>query len=143
MHADEQRCVAALLQEVDVLRPVILDDVFAPAIELVRNEGVEVPLPSGPVAVHHDDLGRSARARASYRCVDLLRVERTTLVVRALLLDAVRLLPLDDSGNTLHVADDEDLHDTVTAAGALHGKLIQRSVRRQTKSQCTTLCDFS
>src|SRR5438445_190617 len=86
VHADEQRCVAALLQEVDVLRPVILDDVFAPAIELVRNEGVEVPLPSGPVAVHHDDLGRSARARASYRCVDLLRVERTTLVVRALLL---------------------------------------------------------
>src|SRR5207248_9766719 len=114
-----------------------------PAVHRGRNERVTVPRRPGPVPVLHDDPARSRRSRASPRRVDLLRVELAALVVRAFLLDAVGLLPLDDSGDALHVADDEDLHDTVTAVGALHGKFTQRSVRRQTKSQRTTLCGFS
>jgi hypothetical protein len=66
------------------------------------------------VAVHDDDLGRACRLRAPYRRVDLLRVELAPFVVGDVAGRAVRLLPLDDAGDALHIADDEDLHACVT-----------------------------
>ena len=41
MHADEERGVAALLEEAGVARPLLLDDVLARGIEILGNEGVE------------------------------------------------------------------------------------------------------
>ena len=61
------------------------------------------------MAVHDDDLRRAGRLRAAHGGVDLLGVEDATLVVE--LLAARHLLPLDDAGDTLHVADDVDAHD--------------------------------
>jgi len=40
MHPDEERGVAALLEELGVLRPVLLDDVLAVGIEQVGDEGL-------------------------------------------------------------------------------------------------------
>ena len=91
------------------------------------------------MTVHHDDFIGAAGPRSAHGRVDLLGVELAALVVGAFLLAPVRLLPLDDAGDAFHVADDEDLHFAPTAAGVLHGKLIQCSVRRHTKSERTTL----
>jgi hypothetical protein len=148
VHRDEERSVTALLEKLRVLRPVVLHHVLARGIELVGNKRVEGPLAARAMTVHDDDLLRPSGLRPTHRRVDLLRIEITSLVVGALLLRSVRLLPLDDSGDAFHVAEDEDLHEpasvpTATATGVLQGKLIQRSVRRQTKSQRTTLCGFS
>src|SRR5205807_888631 len=143
MHPDEERGVAALLEQLGVLGPVVLHDELAVRVELVGNEGVERPFLARAVTVHDHDVLRARGLRAAHGSVDLLGVELAPFVVRALLLRAVGLLPLDDARDALHVADDEDLHSAVTAAGVLQGKLIQCSVRRQTKSERTTLCGFS
>ena len=38
VHADEERSVASLLEQLGVLRPVVLDHVLTSSIELVRDE---------------------------------------------------------------------------------------------------------
>ena len=111
VHADEERSVASLLEQLGVLRPVVLNHVLTSSIELVRDERVEGPLPACAVAVHDDDLGRACRTGTTHRRIDLLGVQLTPFVIRALLLRSVRLLPLDDPGDAFHVADDEDLHE--------------------------------
>ena len=108
MHADEQRGVAALLEELGVLGPVVLDDPLAVGVEQLGNERVERQLLAGAVAVHDDDLGRSGRLRAAYGGVDLLGVELASFLVERRA--AVRLRRLDDPGDALHVADDVDAH---------------------------------
>ncbi len=73
-----------------------------------------------------------ARARAPDGRVDLLRVELAPLLVERLA--AVDLLPLDDAGDALHVADDEDAHrgstispaTTLSRDGAHDGRLAER-----------------
>ena len=66
------------------------------------------------VAVHDDDLRRAGRLRAAHGGVDLLGVEDAALVVE--LLAAGRLLPLDDPGDALHVADHVNAHGgTITS----------------------------
>src|SRR5205823_10526342 len=57
---------------------------------------------------HDDDLGRSRLRRAADGGVDLLRVEAAALLVERAV--PAGLLPLDDSGDALDVADDVDLH---------------------------------
>jgi hypothetical protein len=108
VHADEQRRVDALLQELRVLGPLVLDDVLAIGVELFRQERVEGVALAGAVAVHHDDLGAARGLRASHRRVDLMRVELAALLVERLA--RARLITLDDAGDPLEVADDEDLH---------------------------------
>ena len=75
VHAHEEGRVAALLEELRVLRPLVLDDEIAARIEQVGNQRVERPAAAGAVAVHDDDLGRAAVERAAHRGVDLLGVE--------------------------------------------------------------------
>src|SRR5262245_25794419 len=111
MHGHEERRVAALLEELRVLRPLVLDDPLTVGVEQLRDERVERPPLSGPVAVHDDDLGRAGGLGAAHRSVDLLRVEPARLLVERLA--TLDLLPLDDARDTLHVADDEDLHLTL------------------------------
>ena len=108
MHPDEERRVAALLEDLGVLGPLVLNDPLAARVELLREQRVERPALPGAVAVHDDDLGGACGARASHGGVDLLRVELAAFLVERLA--AVHLLPLDDSGDTLHVADHEDAH---------------------------------
>ena len=60
VHADEERGVAALLEELGVLGPLVLHDEFAARVELLGNERVEVAL-AGAVAVHDHDLVRAGR----------------------------------------------------------------------------------
>ena len=81
VHPDEERRVAALLEELGVLGPVLLDDVLAVRVEEIRDERVERPLLAGAVAVHDDDLRRSRGLRAADGGVDLLGVELAALVV--------------------------------------------------------------
>ena len=73
VHADEERGVAAGLQELRVLRPLVLDDELAVGIEVLGHEGVERPPLPRAVAVHDDDLGRAAafapRTAALISCV--------------------------------------------------------------------------
>src|SRR5262249_18322739 len=56
-----------------------------------------------------DDLRRTGRLRAPNCRVDLAGVELAALLVHRVA--ARRLLPLRDSGDAFHVADDEDLHE--------------------------------
>ena len=84
MHADEERRVAARLEEAGVLGPLLLDDVLAARVEQVGDQRVEVVRAAGAVAVHDDDLGRAGRLRAAHGRVDLLGVEDAALVVRLL-----------------------------------------------------------
>src|SRR5918996_2415755 len=108
VHGDEERRVAALLQHLGVLRPLVLHDPLAVGVEELRDERVERPALARPVAVHDDDLVGARRLRASYCGVDLLGVELARLLVERLA--AVHLLPLDDARDALHVADHEDPH---------------------------------
>src|SRR5919198_1276812 len=108
VHPDEERRVAALLEEERVLRPVLLDDELAGRVEEVRDQRVEGPALARAVAVHDDDLGRAGGLRAADGGVDLLGVEPPTLLVHRVA--ARRLLPLHDPGDALHVADDVDAH---------------------------------
>ena len=108
VHPHEERRVAALLEEVRVLGPVVLDDELAVGVEQLRLERVERPLLAGAVAVHDDDLGRARRLRAAHGGVDLLGVELAALVVERQA--AARLGALDDPGDALHVGDDVDAH---------------------------------
>src|SRR5919106_2142572 len=108
VHGDEERRVAALLQHLRVLGPLVLDDPLAVRVEQLGHEGVERPALARPVAVHDHDLVGARRLRAAHRRVDLLGVELARLLVERLA--AVDLLPLDDAGDALHVADDEDPH---------------------------------
>ncbi len=81
VHADEQRGVAALLEQLCVFRPVVLDDVLAGRVELVRDQGIEGPLAARAVTVHDHDLGRAGGLRASNGGVDLLGVQLAAFVV--------------------------------------------------------------
>ena len=116
VHADEERRVAALLEELRVLRPLLLDDEVAARIEQIGDQRVERPAPAGAVAVHHDDLARAAGERAPHGGVDLLGVEAGAIGVERL--SARRLLPLRDAGDALHVAHDEDAHAAEATSGA-------------------------
>src|SRR5262249_10807652 len=114
VHADEEAGVTAGLEEARVLRPFLLNDELAGGIEKAREQRVEAVRTSGPVVVHDDDLGRAGSLRAAHRRVDLLGVEGAPLVVE--LLAGGDLLPLDDAGDALHVADDVDAHGgTITS----------------------------
>src|SRR6185503_181540 len=75
VHADEERRVDALLQELDVLGPLVLDDELAVRVEVLRDQRVERVAAARAVAVHGDDLGRAGRLRPAYGRVDLLGVE--------------------------------------------------------------------
>src|SRR6266540_6645959 len=108
VHADEERSVAPFLEEARVARPLVLHDELAGRIELVRDERIERPALARAVAVHHHDLGRAGRLGAPNSGVDLLRIEAPPLLVHRRA--ALDLLPLDDAGDTLHVADDVDSH---------------------------------
>src|SRR5207249_11844721 len=83
-------------------------DVLAGGIEQLGEKRGEVVCAAGAVAVHDDDLGRTGRLRPAHGRVDLFGVEHTALVVG--LLATGGLLPLDDAGDALHVADDVDAH---------------------------------
>ena len=108
VHADEERSVDALLEVLDVLRPLVLDDVLAVGVELLGDQRVERPPLAGAVTVHHDDLRRPGSLRAAHGRVDLARVEAAPFLVHRVA--ACHLLPLHDAGDAFHVADDEDLH---------------------------------
>jgi len=48
LHADEERRVASVLEELRVLRPLLLGDELAAGVEVVGKEGVERPAPPAP-----------------------------------------------------------------------------------------------
>ena len=108
VHPDEERSVAALLEELGVLRPVLLHDVLAVGVEEIGDERVERPLLAGAVTVHDDDLRRARGLCAADRGVDLLGVELAALVVHRGA--AERLAAPDDPGDAFHVADHVDAH---------------------------------
>ena len=109
VHADEERGVTALLEQLGIARPLLLDDPLAVLVQKLRHERVERPAAAGAVAVHDDDLGRPACLRAADGGVDLLGIELAALLVHRV--TAARLLRLDDPGDALHVADDVDAHE--------------------------------
>ena len=80
VHADEERRVDALLEELGVLGPLVLDDELAVGVELLGDQRVERVAAAGAVAVHRDDLGRAGRLRAAHGRVDLAGVELAALV---------------------------------------------------------------
>ena len=114
MHRDEERCVAAALEEVRVLRPLLLHDELAVGVELLGNQRVERPVLPGAMAIHDDDLCCTRFLHTAHGSVDLFGVQLPALVVRDIAGGSVRLRPLDDPGDAFHVADDEDLHRRVT-----------------------------
>src|SRR5207248_404390 len=108
MHADEERCIAALRQEPGVVRPFLLHDILAGRVEQIGHQGVEVPWPARAVAIHDHDLGRTGGAGAPHRRIDLLGVEAAAFLVH--LMPTGHLLPLDDARDAFHVANDVDAH---------------------------------
>jgi hypothetical protein len=105
---DEERRVAALLEERGVLRPLLLDDELARRVDQLRDQRVEAPALAGAVVVHDDDLGRPGGLGAPHGGIDLLGVEPPALLVHQVAADD--LLVLHDPGDALHVADDVDAH---------------------------------
>src|SRR5919197_3625467 len=97
VHPDEERRVAALLEERGVLRPLLLGDDLAGGIDQLRDERVEAPALAGAVVVHDDDLGRAGGLGAPHGCVDLLGVEAPALLVHDVAADD--LLMLHDPGD--------------------------------------------
>ncbi len=108
VHTDEKRSVAPLLEELRVVRPLVLHDPIAARVERLGEERVERPSLSGSMAVHDDDLGRAARASAPDDGVDLFGIELPPFLVERLA--TLDLLPFDDAGNALHVAHHDDAH---------------------------------
>src|SRR4029079_16259580 len=84
VHADKKCGVAAGLEERRVARPLLLDDVLAVWIEILGDERVPAVALACSVAVHDDDLGRSACLRATDGGVDLLGVEPATFLEHVL-----------------------------------------------------------
>src|SRR5215218_2969178 len=108
VHRDEQRRVDALLEVVDVLRPLVLDHELAGRVELLGDQRVERPPLARAVTVHDDDLGRAGSLRPADGRVDLAGVEAAALLEHRV--PAVALLPLRDPGDALHVGHDENSH---------------------------------
>ena len=119
VHADEERRVAALLEEAGVLRPLLLDDVLARGVEVLGDQRVEGVALAGAVAVHDDDLGRPGRLRTADGRVDLPGVELASLLEHGP--SRVRLVALDDPADALHVADDVNAHARNLPGTALSG----------------------
>ena len=80
VHADEERGIAALLEEAGVARPLLLDDELAGGVEVFGDQRVEAEALTCAVAVHDDDLGRAGGLRAAHGCVDLAGVELAPLL---------------------------------------------------------------
>ena len=135
VHADEERSVDAALEVVDVLGPLVLDDVLAVRVELLGKQRVERPPFAGAVAVHDDDLGRAGGLRAAHGRVDLAGVEAAPLLVHRMA--ARDLLPPDDAGDALHVRDDEDLHDAKVIAPTTSPRLFRTGVSRNSSIPST------
>src|SRR4029450_2006744 len=108
VHADEKRRVDALLQELRVLRPFVLDDVLAVGVELFRQQRVEGVALAGAVAVHDDDLGAGRGFGTPHRGVDLMRVELAALLVERLA--RAPLVAPDRSRGPPEGARDEEHH---------------------------------
>ena len=128
VHADEERGVATFLQEARVLRPLLLHDELAGGVEQVRDQRVERPALPRAVAVHDDDLRGAGRLRAANGGVDLLGVEPAAFLVHRVA--ARRLLPLDDAGDALHVADDVHFHASPPCLAAFARDMISVDDRR-------------
>jgi len=109
VHSDQQSRVDTALQIFDVLRPLVLDDVFAVRIEFLRHQRVERPPLTGAVTVHHYDLGRAAGLRPPDGGVDLTGVEPAPFLVHRVA--AGDLVEPHDSGDAFHVGNDEDALD--------------------------------
>ena len=136
VHADEERGVAAFLQEARVLGPLLLHDELAGGVEHVRDQRVERPALPRAVAVHDDDLRGAGRLRAANGGVDLLGVEPTALLVHRVA--ARRLLPLDDAGDALHVADDVHLHASPPCLAASALDMISSTIAVFASAYCCT-----
>ena len=108
VHADEERRVAALLEELRVLGPRVLHDELAVRVEQVGQERVERVVAARAVAVHDDDLRRARRLRAADRRVDLLGVERARFTEQRVV--AAGLSPLHDARDPFDVADHVHAH---------------------------------
>ena len=130
VHADEERGVAALLEELRVTRPLLLDDELAVGVELLGDQRVEREAAAGAVAVHDDDLRRSGRLRAAHGGVDVLRVELATLLEQRLA--GVGLLPPSDAGDALHVADHVDSHGVISTETSNEQPGLSNTVLRST-----------
>ena len=103
--ADEQGDVAARLEHLGVLGPAVLDDELAASVERIRDQRVERPVTARAVAVHHDHLAGAAVERAAHGRVELLGVQAAPFLVAGPA--RAHLLPAADSGDALHVADDQ------------------------------------
>ena len=135
VHADEERSVDAALEVLDVLRPFVLHDELAVRVELFGNQRVERPALTRAVTVHDDDLRRAGSLRAAHGRVDLAGVEAASLLVHRVA--ARHLLPLDDPGDALHVADDEDLHDAKVIAPTTSLRLLRSGVSASSSTPST------
>ena len=135
VHADEERGVDAAFEVLDVFGPLVLDDVLAVGVELLREQRVERPPFAGAVAVHDDDLGRARRLRAAHGRVDLAGVEAASLLVHRVA--ARDLLPPDDPGDSLHVRHDEDPHDAKVIAPTTSSRLLRTGVSRNSSIPST------
>ena len=108
MHSNEQGGVDAALEILDVLGPLILDDVLAVGVEFLRYQRVERPSLAGAVAVHHHYLGRAGGFRPADRGVYLTGVQPPALLVHRV--SAGDLIEPNDPSHALHVGDDQDSH---------------------------------
>ncbi len=136
VHADEERGVATLLEELRVLRPLLLHDELARRIEQSGMSELKLQPLAGAVAVHDDDLRRAGRLRAADGGVDLFGVEPAALLVHRVA--ARRLLPLDDAGDALHVADDVDLHCSPPCLAAFARDMISSTIAVFASAYCCT-----
>src|SRR4051812_19587234 len=135
VHADEERGVDALLEELGVLRPLVLHHELAVGVEILGDQRVERVAAAGTVAVHRDDLGRAGGLGAAHGRVDLLGVELAALLEerRVTVRRRARLLALDDPGDALDVADDEDLHACSLARRGLRARREARARHRRVR----------
>src|SRR5207247_4868139 len=119
VHPDEERRVAAFLEEARVLRPLLLDDVLARGVELLGEQRVERVALAGCVAGPDDDLRRSGRLRTADRRIDLPGVELAPLFDPGPA--RVRLVALDDPADPVHVAADVNAHGPTLTGTAISG----------------------
>ena len=110
VHADEQRRVAALLEQFGVTRPRVMRHPFTVRIEQFGNEGIEIPPAARAVTIDHHDLLGAGGLGAAHRRVDFLGVKSPAFVIERR--TAGDLFPDDDAAHPFHVRHDQHAHDS-------------------------------
>jgi hypothetical protein len=120
VHRHHQGDVAAGLEHLRIATPGVVGNELARRVQFLRDQRVEVPILSRPVAVDDDDFRCPRGLRPADGGVDFLGVEAPALFVHRRA--AVHLVPDHDPADAFHVRHDQNTHrgDDIRRGGGMN-----------------------